>query len=167
MPSPSAVHAAPEQLEVALRRLHPDAVVPRRAHADDAGVDLCTLDEVRLEPGERVLVGTGLALALPPGYVGLVHPRSGLAARLGLGVLNAPGTIDAGYRGEIKVCLVNHDRSATIELQRGDRVAQLLVQRVAQVSFVEVDELADTERGAGGHGSTGMSTLGSTTTEGQ
>ena len=108
-----------------------------------------------LEPGERVLVGTGIAVALPKGTVGLVHPRSGLAAKTGLSVVNTPGTIDAGYRGEIKVCLINHDPRTAIELRRGDRIAQLLVQRVELVDFVEVETLDETARGAGGYGSSG------------
>lgn len=158
MSSPPAIAAPAEQLEVALRRLDRDLTVPSRAHPDDAAVDLCTTADVTLAPGARALVGTGVALALPAGYVGLVHPRSGLAARQGLGVLNAPGTVDAGYHGEIRVCLVNHDPSTPIRLRRGDRVAQLLVQRVAQVRFVEVDRLPDSVRGDRGHGSSGLST---------
>lgn len=140
---------------IPLLRLDPGIPVPTRAHDGDAGVDLCTTEDVVLEPGERVLVGTGIAVALPVGTVGLVHPRSGLAAKAGLSVVNAPGTIDAGYRGEIKVCLINHDPRTAIELRRGDRIAQLLVQRVELVDFVEVDRLDDSDRGAGGHGSSG------------
>lgn len=140
---------------IPLRRLDPGIPVPSRAHPDDAGVDLCTTQDVVLEPGERVLVGTGIAVALPIGTVGLIHPRSGLAAKTGLSVVNTPGTVDAGYRGEIKVCLINHDPRESIELRRGDRIAQLLVQRVELVDFVEVDELDDTPRGAGGYGSSG------------
>lgn len=160
--------AAPsaEQLDVALLRLDPGIAIPTRAHPEDAGVDLCTVQDVSIPPGGRLLVGTGVALALPAGFVGLVHPRSGLAARLGLGVLNAPGTVDAGYRGEIKVCLVNHDPSSAIELRRGDRIAQLLVQRVVQVRFTERAELPESHRGRRGHGSSGSTTLGTTTTEG-
>lgn len=129
--------------------------VPRRARAGDAGVDLCARFDVLLEPGERALVGTGVAVALPATHVGLVHPRSGLAARTGLTVLNAPGTVDSGYRGEILVCLVNHDRHSPVQLRRGDRVAQLLVQRVEQVRFTQVEELGATDRGDRGLGSTG------------
>lgn len=158
--------ARPEQLDVALRRLDPAMPVPAPSHPDDAGVDLATTQDVSLPPGARALVGTGLAIALPAGFVGLVHPRSGLAARCGLGVLNAPGTVDAGYHGEIKVCLINHDRQEGIELHRGDRIAQLLVQRVVQVHFTEVDLLPDSERGGNGHGSTGVTTLTTTTIEG-
>ncbi|MCP2287761.1 dUTP diphosphatase [Nocardia amikacinitolerans] len=140
---------------IPLLRLDPGIPVPTRAHAGDAGVDLCTTEDVILEPGERVLVGTGVAVALPLGTVGLIHPRSGLAAKTGLSVVNTPGTVDAGYRGEIKVCLINHDPRTRIELRRGDRIAQLLVQRVELVDFVEVDQLDDTTRGAGGYGSSG------------
>ncbi|WP_040780258.1 dUTP diphosphatase [Nocardia pneumoniae] len=140
---------------IPLLRLDPGIPVPTRAHAGDAGVDLCTTQDVILEPGERVLVGTGVAVALPVGTVGLIHPRSGLAAKTGLSVVNTPGTVDAGYRGEIKVCLINHDPRTPIELRRGDRIAQLLVQRVELVDFVEVDSLDETTRGAGGYGSSG------------
>jgi dUTP pyrophosphatase len=118
-------------------------------------VDLCTTEDVILEPGQRVLVGTGVAVALPVGTVGLIHPRSGLAVKTGLSVVNTPGTVDAGYRGEIKVCLINHDMRTPVELRRGDRIAQLLVQRVELVDFVEVDTLDVTVRGAGGYGSSG------------
>ncbi|WP_280200327.1 dUTP diphosphatase [Nocardia cyriacigeorgica] len=140
---------------IPLLRLDPGIPVPTRAHPGDAGVDLCTTEDVILEPGERVLVGTGIAVALPVGTVGLIHPRSGLAAKTGLSVVNTPGTVDAGYRGEIKVCLINHDPRTRIELRRGDRIAQLLVQRVELVDFVEVDRLDETTRGAGGYGSSG------------
>ncbi|MEC3953883.1 dUTP diphosphatase [Nocardia sp. CDC153] len=140
---------------IPLLRLDPGIPVPTRAHEGDAGVDLCTTEDVIIEPGERVLVGTGIAVALPLGTVGLIHPRSGLAAKAGLSVVNTPGTVDAGYRGEIKVCLINHDPRAAIELRRGDRIAQLLVQKVELVDFVEVDTLDETARGAGGYGSSG------------
>lgn len=156
-----------DQVDVAVRRLDPRVPIPARAHPDDAGVDLATSVDVTIAPGARALVGTGLAVALPPGFVGLIHPRSGLAARSGLGVLNAPGTVDAGYRGEVKVCLVNHDAAIPVVLHRGDRIAQLLVQRVAQVRFTEVEQLPESVRGDRGHGSTGVGTLGSITTEGQ
>lgn len=140
---------------IPLLRLDPGVPVPTRAHPGDAGVDLCTTEDVILDPGERVLVGTGIAVALPVGTVGLVHPRSGLAAKTGLSIVNTPGTIDAGYRGEIKVCLINHDPRTPIQLRRGDRIAQLVVQRVELVDFIEVDQLDDTARGTGGHGSSG------------
>ncbi|OLT15518.1 deoxyuridine 5'-triphosphate nucleotidohydrolase [Pseudonocardia sp. CNS-139] len=142
-------------VEVLLTRLDRSLPVPTYARAGDAGVDLhCTADVV-LGPGERALVGTGIAIALPPGYAGFVHPRSGLAARTGLSVVNTPGTVDAGYRGEIRVCLINHDLRDEVHLRRGDRIAQLVVQRVEHARFVEVAELPASERGAGGHGSTG------------
>lgn len=126
-----------------------------RAHAGDAGADLYAAEDVTLQPGERALVGTGIAIALPIGTVGLIHPRSGLAAKHGLTVVNAPGTVDAEYRGELKVCLLNTDLHEPIEITRGMRIAQLVVQRVELVEFAEVDELDDTSRGAGGYGSTG------------
>ncbi|QWF83594.1 dUTP diphosphatase [Amycolatopsis sp. CA-230715] len=142
-------------VQVPLSRVDPGVPLPAYARDGDAGADLVTTADVVLEPGERVVVGTGVAIALPHGYAGFVHPRSGLAARAGLSVVNTPGTIDAGYRGEIKVCLINHDPREPLVLSRGDRIAQLIVQRVEQARFVEVDELAPSERGAGGYGSTG------------
>ncbi|MGD9620355.1 MAG: dUTP diphosphatase [Mycolicibacterium sp.] len=145
---------------LAVVRLDPDLPLPSRAHDGDAGVDLYSAQDVELAPGERALVSTGLAVAIPFGMVGLVHPRSGLAARVGLSIVNSPGTIDAGYRGEIKVSLINLDSASPIVINRGDRIAQLLVQRVELPELVEVtsfDEagLADTTRGDGGHGSSG------------
>lgn len=142
-------------MDVPVRLLDPDLPLPAYAHPGDAGADLVSAEHVRLAPGERRLVHTGVAIALPDGYVGLVHPRSGLAARLGVTVLNAPGTVDAGYRGEILVNLINHDRVTPVVINRGDRIAQLIVQRVERAAFRPVDELPDTVRGAGGHGSTG------------
>ena len=142
---------------VRVKKLHPDAVVPSRAHADDAGVDLSSIEDVVLAPGQRALVGTGIAIALPEATVGLVHPRSGLAFKKGLSIVNAPGTIDAGYRGEVKICLINLDPDNDIEIAKGDRLAHLVVQKVELSPMVEVDELDETERGAGGHGSTGVS----------
>lgn len=142
-------------LDVPVVRLDPDLPLPSYAHPGDAGADLLTTVDVTLAPGERALVPTGVALALPAGYVGLVHPRSGLAARHGLSIVNTPGTVDAGYRGEVKVLLINLDPVAPIELRRGDRVAQLVVQRVETASFVEVDALPASVRGDGGYGSTG------------
>lgn len=144
-----------EPLRVAVRRLDPDVPLPAYAKPGDAGCDLVTTVDAVVPPGERVLLPTGLALALPEGYAGFVHPRSGLALHHGVGLVNAPGTIDAGYRGEVKVVLVNHDLRETLHLKRLDRVAQLVVQRVEHVVWDEVDELTETERGAGGHGSTG------------
>ena len=142
-------------LDIQITRLDTGVPLPSYAHPGDAGADLTTTVDVRLEPGERALVPTGIAIALPEGYVGLVHPRSGLAARFGLSIVNAPGTVDAGYRGEIKVLLVNLDPSAPLTLRRGDRIAQLVVQRYEQARFVEVDRLPGSVRGAGGYGSTG------------
>ena len=129
--------------------------VPSYALPGDAGADLTAAEDVELAPFQRALVGTGVAVAIPDGYAGFVHPRSGLAHRLGLSMVNAPGTIDAGYRGEIKVNLINLDPTTPIALRRGDRIAQLVVQPVVRARFVPVDELPDSVRGAGGHGSTG------------
>ncbi|MBM9460566.1 dUTP diphosphatase [Nocardioides sp. zg-536] len=129
--------------------------MPAYAHPGDAGADLLTTVDVTLAPGERALVPTGVAIALPLGYVGLVHPRSGLAARHGLSIVNTPGTVDAGYRGEIKVLLINLDPAEPIVLKRGDRVAQLVVQRVERARFEPVDALPESVRGSGGYGSTG------------
>ncbi|WP_291313809.1 dUTP diphosphatase [Corynebacterium sp. UBA2622] len=140
---------------VPLKRLDPGLPLPRRAHAGDAGVDLYSTEDIELAPGQRALVATGIAVALPMGTVGLIHPRSGLAAKHGLSIVNTPGTIDAQYRGELKVCLLNTDRETPIAITRGMRIAQLVVQKVELVDFVEVDELDETERGAGGYGSTG------------
>lgn len=142
--------------DVAIKRLDKELPLPHRAHRGDAGADLYAAEAVTLQPGERALVGTGIAIALPLGTVGLIHPRSGLAAKQGLSVVNTPGTVDADYRGEIKVCLINHDQHEAIEITRGMRIAQLVIQRVELVDFVEVEELDDTTRGAGGYGSTGV-----------
>lgn len=140
---------------VLLHRLDPSLPVPSYARPGDAGADLVTAVDITLAPGERATVPTGVALALPPGWAGFVHPRSGLAARQGLTVVNAPGTVDSGYRGEIKVILLNTDVAAPVVLRRGDRIAQLVVQPVAQVRFTEVDALPASDRGAGGLGSSG------------
>ena len=145
---------------LAVVRLDRDLPMPARAHDGDAGVDLYSAVDVELAPGQRALVSTGIAVAIPLGMVGLVHPRSGLAARVGLSIVNSPGTIDAGYRGEIRISLINLDPAAPIMIRRGDRIAQLVVQRVELPELVEVasfDEagLADTTRGQGGHGSSG------------
>jgi dUTP pyrophosphatase len=142
-------------LDVTVTRLDPGVPLPTYAHPGDAGADLVTTVDVEIGPGERVLVPTGIAIALPDGLAAFVHPRSGLALRLGLSIVNTPGTIDAGYRGEIKVLLINHDPLERITLNRGDRIAQLVVQRVEHVSFVETSTLPDSVRGAGGYGSTG------------
>ena len=160
-PASAAPHAAAgaplssADVEVLVRRLDPDLPAPTYAHPDDAGADLVTTVGLRIPPGGRSKVPTGVAIALPAGYVGFVLPRSGLADRFGLGILNAPGAIDAGYRGEIMVVLVNHDREVTIELERGDRIAQLVVQRVEHAAFREVAALPASIRGERGHGSTG------------
>ena len=146
---------APNPVPIQIVRLDPELPVPSYAHPGDAGADLFAREDVTLAPGERRLVPTGLALALPEGFVALVHPRSGLAHRSGLSIVNAPGTIDAGYRGEIQVCLVNLDPATPIVLARGDRIAQLVIQRFESVEFVEVAELPDSVRGEGGYGSTG------------
>jgi dUTP pyrophosphatase len=150
------VAPAPE-LEVLVCRLDPAAALPTYALHGDAGADIVTTVDVWLAPGERAVVPTGVAIALPDGYAAFVHPRSGLAARAGMSLVNSPGTIDSGYRGEIKVIVINHDPVHGLELQRGDRIAQLVIQRVEQARFVEVDELPDSARGTGGHGSTGGS----------
>lgn len=138
------------------------SVVPTYAHPGDAGADLVAAEAVRLEPGARALVGTGVRIALPDGYVAFVVPRSGLAAKHGITVLNAPGTVDAGYRGEIKVTLLNTDRDAPYDVAVGDRIAQLIVMPVPPVRFVPVEELPDSVRGSGGFGSTGYDTQRST-----
>ena len=144
-----------ESVPVLVQRLDPDLPLPSYSHAGDAGADLVSRVQVRLEPGQRANVPTGIALALPHGYAAFVHPRSGLAARLGVTTLNGPGTVDAGYRGEVTVILVNTDREEPVVIHRGDRIAQLVVQRVERARFVEVERLPGSERGAGGHGSTG------------
>ena len=138
-----------------VQRLDPELPLPAYALPGDAGADIVAAVDITLAPGERAVLPTGIAIALPDGYAAFVHPRSGLAARAGLGLVNAPGTIDSGSRGEIKVIVINHDPRESLRLARGERVAQLVVQRVERASFVDVDELPVSERGAGGHGSTG------------
>ncbi|QFG68332.1 dUTP diphosphatase [Ornithinimicrobium pratense] len=150
-----SIPTTPQTLSVALQRLDPDLPVPAQARTGDAGVDLHARQDVRLEPGERALVPTGVALAIPEGYAAFVHPRSGLAARHGITVVNAPGTVDAGYRGEILVNLLNTDVREAVQLARGERIAQLVVQPVVRPVFTEVAELPPSERGSSGHGSTG------------
>jgi len=142
-------------LQIAIKLLDDGLPIPGYAHHGDAGADLRAREAVQLAPGQRALIPTGIALAIPHGYVGLVHPRSGLAAKHGITVLNAPGTVDAGYRGEIMVTLLNTDPHATFEVQRGDRIAQLVIQKVEQAQFTVVDSLDETVRGAAGFGSTG------------
>jgi dUTP pyrophosphatase len=142
-------------VDVLITRLDPDVPLPSYARHDDAGADLAAAEDVDLAPGERALVRTGVAIALPAGYAAFVHPRSGLAARHGITVVNAPGTIDAGYRGEIKVILLNTDPVRPVSFRRGDRIAQLVVQRVEHVTFCEVAALPGSARAEGGFGSTG------------
>jgi dUTP pyrophosphatase len=145
----------PAPRQVLVRRLDDGVPLPAYAHPGDAGADLVAAVDVELAPGERAVVPTGVSIALPEGFAGFVHPRSGLAARSGLALVNAPGTIDAGYRGEIKVIVVNLDPREPIRLHRGDRIAQLVVQRVERAEFVEVAELPSSVRAEGGFGSTG------------
>ncbi len=142
-------------IEVLIRRLDPELPLPSYAHPGDAGADLVTRVDVTLAPQERVTVPTGVAIALPDGYAAFVHPRSGLAARHGLTIVNAPGTVDAGYRGEIAVTLLNTDAAEPVVLRRGDRIAQLVVQRVERARFVEAERLPGSHRGDGGFGSSG------------
>jgi dUTP pyrophosphatase len=142
-------------VEVLVQRLDPGVPLPAYALPGDAGADVVTTVDVQLAPGERAVLPTGLALALPEGYAVFVHPRSGLAARCGMSLVNAPGTVDAGYRGEVKVIVINHDPVAPLTLTRGDRIAQLVLQKVERAVFTPVEALPSSERGAGGHGSTG------------
>jgi dUTP pyrophosphatase len=142
-------------VQVLVQRLDDGLPAPSYAHPGDAGADLYAAADVELKPGERAVVPTGVAIALPDGYAAFVHPRSGLAARHGVTMVNAPGTIDTGYRGEIKVILINTDLKEPFLVRRGDRVAQLVVQRVERVAFAEVERLPGSARGAGGFGSTG------------
>ena len=142
-------------VQILLRRLDEQVPLPSYAHPGDAGADLTTTVDVVLQPGERAMVPTGISIALPTGYVALVHPRSGLAARCGISIVNAPGTVDAGYRGEIKVLLINLDPAEPVKLVRGDRIAQLVVQKFEHALFVEVERLPESRRGEGGYGSTG------------
>lgn len=145
----------PSRIPVVFRRLTPEARIPAYATEGDGGADLTAVASVTLAPGERALVPTGIAIALPPGTVGLVHPRSGLAARHGITVVNAPGTVDSGYRGEILVNLVNLDPHETFTIAVGDRIAQIVVQEYLHADFSEADSLPDSVRGDTGHGSTG------------
>jgi dUTP pyrophosphatase len=140
-------------IELPIQRLHADAVVPQRAYAGDAGLDLASCERVELGPGERALVGTGLAVAIPEGYAGFVQPRSGLAARHGLTVVNSPGLVDSGYRGELRVVLLNTDRTEPFVVEPGMRIAQLVVLPIPELELVEVDELPSSERGVRGFGS--------------
>ncbi|NYI03144.1 dUTP diphosphatase [Allostreptomyces psammosilenae] len=144
-----------EPVRVLVRRLDPDLPLPGYAHPGDAGADLVTAVDATLAPGERAVLPTGVAIALPEGFAAFVHPRSGLAARCGVALVNSPGTVDAGYRGEIRVVVVNLDPREPVEFRRGDRIAQLVLQRVERAWFQEVAELPESVRGAGGFGSTG------------
>jgi dUTP pyrophosphatase len=142
-------------IELPIRRLRPDAVLPGRAYSGDAGLDLSACERVELAPGERAVVGTGLAVAIPAGYAGFVQPRSGLAASHGLTIVNSPGLVDSGYRGEVRVVLLNADSSETFVVEPGMRIAQLVIVPVPEVEVVEERELAETDRGARGYGSSG------------
>ncbi|NRQ35066.1 dUTP diphosphatase [Nonomuraea sp. NN258] len=142
-------------VEVLIHRLDAGLPLPSYAHPGDAGADLYAAEDVELQPGERAVIGTGVAIALPDGFAAFVHPRSGLAAKHGVTLVNAPGTVDAGYRGEIRVTLINTDAKEPFRLQRGDRVAQLVIQRVERAAFYEVERLPGSARGANGFGSTG------------
>jgi dUTP pyrophosphatase len=144
-------------VQVLITRLDPDLPLPRYAKGGDAGADIVSRIDITLAPGERALVPTGIAIALPDGYVALVHPRSGLAIKHGVTMVNAPGTVDAGYRGELQIILINHDKSEPVSFKRGDRIAQLVIQKVERAEFVEVQELPGSGRGTGGFGSTGRS----------
>jgi dUTP pyrophosphatase len=141
--------------DVLIKRLDPGMPLPSYSHPGDAGADLATAEDVELGPGERVLVRTGLAIALPAGYAAFVHPRSGLAAKYGVTLVNAPGTVDAGYRGEIKVTLLNTDSDRAVRFNRGDRIAQLVIQRVERAVFHEAEVLPGSSRADAGFGSTG------------
>lgn len=145
-----------ERITLPIKRLDPSVELPTYAYAGDAGLDLRANEDVELAPHERRLVGTGLAVAIPEGFAGFVQPRSGLALREGLSMANTPGLVDSHYRGELKVCAVNLDDERPIRIERGERIAQLVIQRVPQVDLLEVDELDETDRGAGGFGSSGV-----------
>jgi dUTP pyrophosphatase len=144
------------QVQVLITRLDADLPLPQYAKPGDAGADIVSRIDITLAPGERALVPTGIAIALPDGYVALVHPRSGLAIKHGVTMVNSPGTVDAAYRGELQIILINHDRSESISFKRGDRIAQLVIQQVERAEFVEVSELPGSGRGKGGFGSTGV-----------
>ena len=144
------------EIEINFVLLHELACAPSYAHNGDAGADLVCVEDITLAPGERGLVPTGVAIALPVGYVGLVHPRSGLALKQGIGIVNTPGTIDSGYRGELKICLINLDKYETVQLPAGSRIAQLVIQQVSTAQFIQVESLAPTQRNEQGFGSTGI-----------
>jgi len=142
-------------MDVLIKRLDASVPLPAYAKAGDAGADLATRIDFTLQPGERMLVPTGISIALPNGYVALVHPRSGLAIKHGVSMVNTPGTVDAGYRGELQVILINHDLTQPVSFKKGDRIAQLVIQKVEHAQFVEVENLPGSERSADGFGSTG------------
>lgn len=142
-------------LKVLITRLDESVPVPRYAKPGDAGADICTRIDLTIDPGERVLAPTGLSIALPDGYAAFVHPRSGLAIKHGVSMVNTPGTVDAGYRGELQIILINHDLREAISFKKGDRIAQLIIQKVERAEFIEVEILPGTDRGSGGFGSTG------------
>lgn len=142
-------------VKVLIKRLDPGVPLPMYAKGGDAGADIVSAVDITLAPGERALVPTGISIALPDGYVALVHPRSGLAIKHGVTMVNAPGTVDAGYRGELKLILINHDPSESVSFKRGDRVAQLVIQQVERAEFIEVQDLPGSGRGTDGFGSTG------------
>jgi dUTP pyrophosphatase len=142
-------------MDVLIKRLDESMPLPSYAKAGDAGADLATRIDFTIQPGERMLVPTGISIALPNGYVALVHPRSGLAIKHGISMVNTPGTVDAGYRGELQVILINHDLTQPVSFKKGDRIAQLVIQKVERAQFVEVENLPGSERSADGFGSTG------------
>jgi len=142
-------------MDVLIKRLDESMPLPSYAKAGDAGADLATRIDFTIQPGERMLVPTGISIALPSGYVALVHPRSGLAIKHGISMVNTPGTVDAGYRGELQVILINHDLTQPVSFKKGDRIAQLVIQKVERAQFVEVENLPGSERSADGFGSTG------------
>ncbi|ASY23743.1 MAG: hypothetical protein RL237_324 [Actinomycetota bacterium] len=141
--------------KILIKRLDPTVPLPSYAKAGDAGADLATRIDFTINPGERMLVPTGISIALPNGYVALVHPRSGLAIKHGISMVNTPGTVDAGYRGELQVILINHDLTQPVSFKKGDRIAQLVIQKVERADFVEVSDLPGSDRSSGGFGSTG------------
>jgi dUTP pyrophosphatase len=143
-------------VEILINRLDPNVPLPSYAKPGDAGADLCSRVDLVLAPGERTLVPTGISVALPNGYVALVHPRSGLAIKHGISMVNTPGTVDAAFRGELQIILINHDLHQPFEIKKGDRIAQLVIQKVESATFVEVDALPGTHRSTGGFGSTGL-----------
>jgi dUTP pyrophosphatase len=145
------------QVEVLITRLDPELPLPQYAKPGDAGADIVSRIDITLAPGERALVPTGIAIALPDGYVALVHPRSGLAIKHGVTMVNSPGTVDAAYRGELQIILINHDPHQAVSFKRGDRIAQLIIQKVERAEFIEVSQLPGSGRGSGGFGSTGVS----------